>query len=154
MFVVYICRTMKKCQSEGCNNNVFSNKYCLRHQNERTDPKYLKSKEPKPKTPIKKVSAKEIIRKKGVTEINVFLEIWAERPHVSELSGLPLPYKPDNTAQWVKQFLHVLNKLRFPSLRLDKRNIMLGTPEEHDHQDQYEKFVERKEEMLAKVYIK
>lgn len=145
---------MKQCLSEGCKANVFSNKYCLRHQFERTDPKYLKSKEPKPKTPIKKISAKEVIRKKGVTEMDIFLEIWAERPHVSELSGNPLLYGPDNVKMWVRQFLHVLNKLRFPSLRLDKRNIMLGTPEEHDRQNTFEKFEQRKEEMLAKVYVK
>ena len=31
----------KKCQSEGCTRNVFSNHYCQMHQNQRTDSKYL-----------------------------------------------------------------------------------------------------------------
>jgi hypothetical protein len=106
----------------------------------------------KKRKPIKKVSDKELKRKQGTTEMDIFKEIWTERPHISELSGLPLPYKPNNVSQWVRQFLHVLNKGRFQSLRLDKRNIMLGTPDEHDHQDRYENFTKRKEELLSKIY--
>lgn len=34
----------KICLATGCNNNVFSNKYCQRHQHLRTDEKFLAAK--------------------------------------------------------------------------------------------------------------
>jgi len=83
-------------------------------------------------------------------ELQLFLEIWSEREHISELSGKPL--LNIGHSKWHWQFLHVLPKGRFKSLRLDKRNILLALPEEHDHQDRYEVFVKRKEELLLEIY--
>jgi hypothetical protein len=133
----------KKCTVEDCNYPVFSRGYCKIHQRLRKDKK--------PKAPIKQETIETL---NGKTEIDIFNEIWEERPHVSELSGKPLPYDKTNMKMWVCQFLHVINKGRSPSLRLDKRNILLGTPEEHRFQDQYEIFKIRKIEMLRKLYVK
>lgn len=103
---------------------------------------------------IRKISKKRAARLRGRSEIDVFNEIWDERPHVSELSGKNLPYGQNNKSMWVRQFLHVLPKGKFPSLRLDKRNILLGTPDEHDHQDRFEVFEQRKQELLLEIYSK
>ena len=108
-----------------------------------------------PRVRIKQMSDKRKERLAGRSEIDVFREIWEERKHVSELTGDKLPYGPDNIKMWVKQFLHVLNKGRFSTdeHRLNKRNILLGTPDEHDDQDNYEVFKKRKIELLNEVYI-
>lgn len=135
----------KTCLSPNCSNPVFSHNYCRYHQNLRTDSK-------KPKG-LSKISPQRKVRMEGRTEIDVFKEIWADREHISELSGLPLPYGTETPQMWVKQFLHVINKGRSPELRLDKDNIMLGTPFEHENQDQYEKFRLRKVEMLNRLYV-
>lgn len=84
--------------------------------------------------------------------INFFEEIWNERDHVSELSGKPL--LPRGHFKWHWQFLHVLNKGRFPSLAQDKRNILLALPEEHEKQDRFEAFQLRKEQLLNEIYNK
>lgn len=133
---------MKTCQSEDCSNYVFSKGFCKWHQNLRTDKK-------KPKS-IRPISKKKLENKPERTEMDVFLELWEERPHVSELSGLPL--LPKGNIKWHFQFLHVLPKGKFPSLRLSKKNILLGTPEEHDHQDRFEAFRKRKVELLKEIY--
>lgn len=135
----------KICQHDECTYNVFGGGFCQRHQYLRTDKK--------PKR-INPVSAKRIAEKKEYSEIDVFNEIWQERPHISELSGKPLPYDKSNMKMWVCQFLHVLNKGRCPSMRLYKRNILLATPKEHEHQDQYPVFTHRKIELLREVYLK
>ena len=85
-------------------------------------------------------------------ELALFVEIWNERPHVSELTGKTL--LPFHHSQWHWQFLHVLNKQRFPNLRLDKRNILLALPQEHERQDSFFAFTKRKEELLLEVYKK
>lgn len=105
----------------------------------------------KPKAGRRKdLNIKKKPKKTTVTEMDIFLEIWSERPHVSELTEKPL--LPQGHKQWHWQFLHVLNKGRFPSLRLDKNNILLGLPEEHENQDEYEVFKKRKQELLLEQY--
>jgi len=134
----------KICLKEDCKNNVFGKGYCKNHQYLRTDKK--------PST-IKSVSAKmSEYKSSGRTEIDVFNEIWKERPHFSELTGEKLPYDKSNMKMWVCQFLHVIPKGKSPKLRLDKRNILLGTPKEHNNQDRYENFKKRKFEMLREIY--
>jgi hypothetical protein len=137
----------KKCIAFNCNYNVFSKDYCKIHQHLRTDDK-------KPK-PIKAISDKRKAYKSDPNnpkEIDIFNEIWNERPHVSELSGKPLPYDKSNMAMWVCQFLHVIPKGKSPKLRYDKRNILLGTLEEHNHQDRYNNFKLRQFELLREIY--
>lgn len=109
-----------------------------------------KSVQEKHKKGLRKISLKRANKLKGRSEIDVFNEIWDERPHVSELSGKPL--LPKGHILWFKQFLHVVNKGRFDSVRLDKRNILLGLPDEHDHQDRYDVFEQRKTEIMRELY--
>lgn len=90
--------------------------------------------------------------RKVTGERAMFLEIWNERPHVSELSGKPL--LPYGHALWHWQFAHVLNKLRFPSMRLNKENILLCLPTEQDIQDQFKVFQDRKEQLKNQIYKK
>lgn len=79
------------------------------------------------------------LRAKPTGQLKVFREIWEEREHVSEVSGAPLVDLPDNPKEepeqmtaWVRQFSHLLPKGSYRRYRLDKRNIVLKTAEEHD----------------------
>lgn len=80
----------------------------------------------------------------------MFLWIWENRPHVSELSGKPLLYP--NHPQWYFQFLHVLNVGRYKHWEFNPDNILLGLPEEHVHQDTYPVFKEKQEELTREYY--
>lgn len=80
-----------------------------------------------------------------------FMEIWDERPHVSEVSGEPLGEEP--LAQF---FSHVLGKGAHPEFKFDKRNIMLMTFDEHrmwefgvpPRAGKWEKVYKRRESLL------
>lgn len=76
------------------------------------------------------------------------LEIWEEREHISELSGKPL--LPRNHMLWYHQFLHVLPHDTYPSEGLNKDNIMLALPEEHERQNEFDAFNKRFEELRSK----
>lgn len=80
----------------------------------------------------------------------MFMWIWENRPHESELSGKPL--LPLGHFKWHWQFLHVLGKGTYPKSKLDPDNIMLATPEEHDHQEQFPIFIERQDELRREYY--
>jgi hypothetical protein len=84
------------------------------------------------------------------TEKMLFLEIWEEQEHVSEVSGKPL--LPIGSFKWHWQFAHILNKGRFPSSRLDKNNIMLMLPEEHERQETFEIFRDKKIKLMREYY--
>ena len=77
------------------------------------------------------------------------MEIWSERPHYSEVSGKYLGEDP-----LAHFFAHICSKGANPSIRYEKRNIMLMTIEEHQIWDfgnplgsHWDKVKERKEEM-------
>lgn len=116
----------KTCKCEGCNNPVFSNLYCQRHQYMRTDEKYLtKQAQPKKVYVIKK---KVYTLKRNATptgEAVIFREIAVERPLISFISGL-------RVKGVVSNFAHVLAKGKFPHYRLHKPNIVLLTEKEHE----------------------
>ena len=58
-------------------------------------------------------------------ELDLFKEIWRERPHYSEVSGEPLDgFSP-------VYFSHILTKGAYPEHRLNKENIVLKTYDEH-----------------------
>lgn len=64
-------------------------------------------------------------KRKVTKELAVFLEIWNERPHMSEISG-----------RYIREFSpycfsHVLTKGSHPEMRLNKLNIVIVTPQEH-----------------------
>jgi hypothetical protein len=82
----------------------------------------------KKKVQIRKRSKK---RMSGVSQVDIFHEIWGERPHKSEISGLDLDWICEDTDLWRSTFLHVLPKGRFPLYRNCKFNILIGSPEEH-----------------------
>lgn len=78
-----------------------------------------------------------------------FLEIWRERPHVSEVSGEKLFGEPSST-----YFHHILEKNMVPEAKYDKSNIILLLTQEHEqvHLDKfrYEEINKRREQLLIK----
>ena len=64
-------------------------------------------------------------KRKKTGELELFIEIYNERPHVSYISEEPIRQFD------VSCFAHVLNKNVYPELRLEKINIALITKEEH-----------------------
>lgn len=72
---------------------------------------------------------KKQYRRQPTGELEVFMQIWKDRPHVSEVSGKPL--LPIGHPDWIKQFSHILSKGAFPAFRLYKDNIKLVLPDEH-----------------------
>lgn len=79
----------------------------------------------------------------------LFFYVWETREHVSELTGEPL--LPECNDRWHWQFLHVLNKNTYPEYKFDPDNILLGLPEEHEKQEDYQVFRDKLEEMKAKA---
>lgn len=89
-------------------------------------------------------------KKQFKNQAELFRHIWEVRPHFSELSGKPL-LRPGHY-QWHWQFLHVLPKGIYPKYKLNPDNIILATPEEHDLQETFQKFREKKEELTQEYY--
>lgn len=85
-----------------------------------------------------------------MTQKEMFLEIWQERPRVSEVSGKPL--LPIGDFKWHWQICHVLGKGPFPRFKFYKENIMLMLPEEHTIQETFELFIDKKEQLLTLYY--
>lgn len=84
------------------------------------------------RTPLRKVSTKQ--RAKNIAKIrdmnemrSFFMQIWNDRPHYSEISGEYLGSTPLTC-----YFDHLLEKSKYPHLRLEKNNIALVTFEEHE----------------------
>lgn len=65
-------------------------------------------------------------QKNGPTQMDVFRQIWAERPHVSEVGGEFLGEEMQPIFM-----SHLLPKGSYRKYKLDKRNIVLMTAEEH-----------------------
>lgn len=83
---------------------------------------------PKVPRPLARSPLKKKIRK-PTGELLVFEMIWAERPHVCQVTGDPiLKFDP-----WC--FMHVLSKGAFPKFRLLKENILLVTRATHIEYD-------------------
>lgn len=80
----------------------------------------------------------------------MFLWIWDNRPHVSELTGKPLLY-PGNS-KWHWQFLHVLPKGAYPAFKLNQNNVLLGLPDEHEKQNEFNIFNEKYENLQREYY--
>jgi hypothetical protein len=70
--------------------------------------------------------------KEGTGELDFFHKIWAERPHVCEISGRKINERPDlDMGRWVSCFSHILPKGSFGRYRLNPENIVLMLPELH-----------------------
>lgn len=101
----------------------------------------------------------QVVKKKVEVDLDreVFLEIWKERPHISEVSGLPL-------GDFFSSIYcsHILTKGAYGRMRRVKENIKLVTPEEHQEwefgdreklrEDQKWEWVFKKEEELKQRY--
>lgn len=70
--------------------------------------------------------AKPDSSRKETGELKLFLEIWNERPRISEVSGKPL-----GNVFKVIFFSHICPKGTYPKYRLRKENIVLKTEQEH-----------------------
>jgi hypothetical protein len=62
---------------------------------------------------------------KDKSQIDLFNQIWADRPHVSFVSGKPISFFS------VAHFAHVLPKGKWPKFKYEAKNIVLLTFEEH-----------------------
>ena len=80
----------------------------------------------------------------------LFEWVWETRPHRSEISGKPLVYPNQPFHVW--QFAHVLGKGAYPRYKLNPDNIMLMTKEEHEKQEEYKVFRDRRDELKTKYY--
>lgn len=85
------------------------------------------------------------------TQKEMFQWIWDNRPHVSELSGKPLLPKGHFKFHW--QYLHVLSKGQYRLYKLNPDNILLALPEEHENQEQFEVFRNKRDELKAQYEI-
>lgn len=85
------------------------------------------------------------------TQKEMFNYIWETRPHVSQLTGVPLEHQK-GSKMWHWQFLHVLPKGKFKKYALNSDNILLGTPEEHENQNKYQVFNDRYTELHQQYY--
>lgn len=81
---------------------------------------------------------------------SLFEYLWEARAHTSEVSGLPL--LPKGHSMWHFQFAHILSKGAYPRYKLLPENIMLMRPEEHEHQEKFEAFSTRKQELKERYY--
>jgi hypothetical protein len=121
---------MKICKTDNCNNPVFSHLYCQRHQYMRKDkPSRLNRASNLNDHPSKGINVppkkNKPLKHKKTGELELFQEIWNERPHKSEISGIPL-YSFN-----VSCFHHILLKSTYPEYRLNKDNIIMLTAQEH-----------------------
>jgi len=80
----------------------------------------------------------------------MFMFIWETRPHVSEISGKPLLWHTHYQFYW--QFAHVLSKGVYTKYRLNPSNIMLMLPEEHEKQESFEVFRNRRDKLKQEYY--
>lgn len=83
-------------------------------------------------------------------QTELFNFIWETRPRVSEVSGKPLPYPGHSQHHWI--YAHILSKQAYPRYRLHPENIILLTPDEHEIQETFLEFRERKEKLKQKYY--
>jgi 5-methylcytosine-specific restriction endonuclease McrA len=131
---------MSKCKT--CGKNC-EGEYCFQH---------------KPRKPLKATSGftksvkKEDPIRKNIEMKDFFLQIWKDRPHKSEISGLPLGSEPLSTF-----FHHILPKNKYLEASLDEENIILLTWEEHDQVEsdttRYEEVNKRREQLKKKYDI-
>lgn len=80
----------------------------------------------------------------------MFEHIWNTREHISELSGLPLLNRQH--PQWHWQFGHILSKGTYPKWKFNPKNIILCLPDEHARQEEFPKFIERRDELKREYY--
>jgi hypothetical protein len=127
-----------KSQCKTCGKNC-DGEYCFQH---------------KPRKPLTANKGFNVVKKEpAVQKISemrdFFLQIWKKRPHLSEVSGLPLVGEPLHI-----YFHHILPKEKYPEARLDEENIILLTLDEHSNVEsdmyRYEEVNNRREQLKQK----
>ena len=123
---------VKECNVEGCTNRVWSKGVCRNHI---------------PKQPMSK-TVKAVRTEPNQMHV-FFKEIWKERKHYSELSGIYLGSEAMSTF-----FHHILPKEKYPEVAYDKSNIILLTFSEHESVEndmyKYDIINEKRKELLKK----
>ena len=124
---------MKECSIDGCKNRVWSKGVCVNHI----------SKEP--------ITRTEQTVHTEPNQMHVFFkQIWKERKHYSELSGIYLGTEAMSTF-----FHHILPKEKYPQLAYDKSNIILLTLDEHTNVEndiyRYEKINQLRMQLLNNI---
>lgn len=134
---------MKTCSVENCSKPVWSKGLCLSH---------IKRKPITPKRGGLIAAKRDMFVQKTKIETmrNLFLEIWKERKHYSEVSGDYLGSEALSTF-----FHHILPKSKYPELQYDKSNIILLTLDEHTNVEscmyKFEEVNKRRIELLNKI---
>lgn len=97
-----------KCQAETCYCTDFNRKFCKNYT-----------------AASKKKGSKGLSKaRKPTGEMKLFQQIWDERPHVCFVSGDRLSFSPS-------VFFHILGKGAYAKYRLERKNILLVSPEYH-----------------------
>ena len=130
---------MPKSKCKTCNNSCEGD-YCFRH---------------KPRKPMlttaKNYSNKLIIEEKSSMR-EMFLRIWKQRQHKSEISGERLGTEPLSIF-----FHHILPKEKYKDAALDEENIILMTLDEHSNVEnniyRYEEVNKRREYLKTKYNL-
>jgi len=124
----------RECNVEGCTNRVWSKGVCRNHI---------------PKEQMSRGKAKPARTEPNPMHL-FFVEIWKERQHVSQISGIPLGKEIMSTF-----FHHILPKEKYPELGYDKSNIILLTLDEHTNVEndiyKYEKINQLRMQLLNKI---
>lgn len=134
---------MKTCSVESCEKPIWSKGLCLSH---------IKRKPITPKRGGLIAAKRDMFVQKTKIETmrNLFLEIWKERKHYSEVSGDYLGGEALSTF-----FHHILPKSKYPELQYDKSNIILLTLDEHTDVEscmyKFEEVNKRRIELLNKI---
>lgn len=130
---------MPKSKCKTCGNSCEGD-YCFRH---------------KPRKPmlarITNYSNKLIIEEKSSMR-EMFLRVWKQRPHKSEISGERLGTEPLSIF-----FHHILPKEKYKDAMLDEENIILLTLDEHTNVEndiyRYEEVNKRREYLKTKYNV-
>jgi hypothetical protein len=130
---------MPKSKCKTCNNSCEGD-YCFRH---------------KPRKPMlttaKNYSNKLIIEEKSSMR-EMFLRVWKQRPHKSEISGERLGTEPLSIF-----FHHILPKEKYNQAALDEENIILMTLDEHSNVEsniyRYEEVNKRRDYLKTKYNV-
>ena len=123
----------RECNVEGCTNRVWSKGVCVKHIPKESMTRTAKAVRTEP------------------NQMHVFFkQIWKERKHYSELSGIYLGSEPMSTF-----FHHILPKEKYPELAYDKSNIILLTLDEHTNVEndiyRYEKINQLRMQLLNNI---
>ena len=123
----------RECNVDGCTNRVWSKGVCVKHI---------------PKESITR-TAKAVRTEPNQMHV-FFKQIWKERKHYSELSGI---YLGDEAMSIY--FHHILPKEKYPELGYDKSNIILLTLDEHTNVEndiyRYEKINQLRMQLLNNI---